>query len=126
MVVLPFNDALASLPAQDFIRQVLIQGLGVGYVLVGDDFRFGASAGDYARSTPPAGPGFDVARMLSYEVHGLRVSSSAVRDALARGDMRRCRRPARQTLCDQRPRRPRPQAGRQLGRASGRQRLPGR
>jgi riboflavin kinase/FMN adenylyltransferase len=36
-----------------------------------------------------AGPrlGFDVARMNSYEVHGLRVSSSAVRAALARGDM---------------------------------------
>ena len=33
--------------------------------------------------------GFDVARMLSYEVHGLRVSSSAVRDALAAGDMAR-------------------------------------
>ena len=33
--------------------------------------------------------GFDVARMLSYEVHGLRVSSSAVRQALATGDMRR-------------------------------------
>jgi riboflavin kinase/FMN adenylyltransferase len=89
VVVLPFNDALASLPAQDFIRQVLIQGLGVGYVLVGDDFRFGAKRlGDYA-TLDAAGraQGFDVARMLSYEVHGLRVSSSAVRDALARGDM---------------------------------------
>jgi len=31
--------------------------------------------------------GFDVARMNSYEVHGLRVSSSAVRQALGRGDM---------------------------------------
>jgi riboflavin kinase/FMN adenylyltransferase len=32
-------------------------------------------------------PGFDVARMNSYEVHGLRVSSSAVREALAEGNM---------------------------------------
>lgn len=89
VVVLPFNDALASLSAQDFIRQVLIQGLGVGYVLVGDDFRFGAKRlGDYA-TLDAAGraQGFDVARMLSYEVHGLRVSSSAVRNALAQGDM---------------------------------------
>jgi riboflavin kinase/FMN adenylyltransferase len=58
-------------------------------VLVGDDFRFGARrAGDYA-FLDAAGDahGFDVARMMSYEVHGLRVSSSAVRAALAAGDM---------------------------------------
>jgi riboflavin kinase/FMN adenylyltransferase len=58
-------------------------------VLVGDDFRFGAKrAGDYAM-LDAAGQalGFDVARMNSYEVHGLRVSSSAVREALAAGDM---------------------------------------
>jgi riboflavin kinase / FMN adenylyltransferase len=60
-------------------------------VLVGDDFRFGAKrAGDYAL-LDAAGPaaGFDVARMQSYEVHGLRVSSSAVRQALAAGEMAR-------------------------------------
>ena len=88
-VVLPFNQALASQPPQDFIDQVLVQGLGVRYVLVGDDFRFGARrAGDYAM-LDAAGQrlGFDVARMLSYEVHGQRVSSSAVREALAAGDM---------------------------------------
>src|SRR5690606_4224756 len=88
-VVLPFNQALASQPPQDFIDQVLVQGLGVRYVLVGDDFRFGARrAGDYAMlDSAGSRLGFDVARMNSYEVHGLRVSSSAVREALARGDM---------------------------------------
>jgi len=61
----------------------------VRYVLVGDDFRFGARrAGDYAMLDAIGGTqGFDVARMMSYEVHGMRVSSSAVRDALAAGDM---------------------------------------
>jgi riboflavin kinase/FMN adenylyltransferase len=42
---------------------------------------------DAAGQAQPEGNRFDVARMLSYEVHGLRVSSSAVRDALAAGDM---------------------------------------
>jgi riboflavin kinase/FMN adenylyltransferase len=58
-------------------------------VLVGDDFRFGVKrSGDYAMlDAAGAAQGFDVARMMSYEVHGLRVSSSAVREALARGDM---------------------------------------
>ena len=89
VVVLRFDEALASLPAQDFIGQVLERGLGAKYILVGDDFRFGAKRqGDYA-TLDAAGRarGFDVARMMSYEVHGLRVSSSAVREALARGDM---------------------------------------
>ncbi|MBB4841819.1 riboflavin kinase/FMN adenylyltransferase [Paucibacter oligotrophus] len=88
-IVLRFDEALASLSAQDFIQRVLRQGLGAKYILVGDDFRFGAKRqGDYA-TLDAAGraQGFDVARMMSYEVHGLRVSSSAVREALAQGDM---------------------------------------
>jgi riboflavin kinase/FMN adenylyltransferase len=90
-VVLPFNAALASQPAESFIQDVLVRGLGVKYVLVGDDFRFGAKrVGDYAM-LDAAGErlGFDVARMNSYEVHGTRVSSSAVREALAQGRMDR-------------------------------------
>ena len=87
VVVLPFDARLASQPPQAFIDDVLIRGLGVRYVLVGDDFRFGAKrAGDYAMlDAAGQAQGFDVARMNSYEVHGLRVSSSAVRDALAEG-----------------------------------------
>jgi riboflavin kinase / FMN adenylyltransferase len=89
VVVLPFNARLASLSAHAFISDVLVRGLGVQYVLVGDDFRFGAQrAGDYALLDAAGDTqGFDVARMQSYEVHGLRVSSSAVRDALAHGHM---------------------------------------
>jgi riboflavin kinase / FMN adenylyltransferase len=89
VVVLPFNAALAALPPQAFISDVLVRRLGAKYVLVGDDFRFGAQrVGDYAL-LDAAGDrlGFDVARMQSYEVHGLRVSSSAVREALAQGRM---------------------------------------
>ena len=55
-------------------------------------------------STPPARrQGFDVARMNSYEVHGLRVSSSAVREALAAGDMDARGRAAGPALQHQRP-----------------------
>ena len=91
VVLMRFDDRLASLPAEDFIRQVLVEQLRARYVLVGDDFRFGARrAGDYALLDAAGNDlGFDVARMMSYEVHGLRVSSSAVREALAAGDMRR-------------------------------------
>lgn len=99
-IVLPFDARLAAQSPQAFIDEVLVRGLGARYVLVGDDFRFGAQrAGDYAM-LDAAGPahGFDVARINSYEISapqarpgssgpGLRVSSSAVRQALAAGDM---------------------------------------
>ena len=88
-VVLPFDARLSSQVPEAFIDNVLVRGLGAKYVLVGDDFRFGAKrAGDYAMlDAAGQARGFDVARMNSYEVHGLRVSSSAVREALGRGDM---------------------------------------
>jgi riboflavin kinase/FMN adenylyltransferase len=88
-VVLPFDQRLSSQVPEAFIDDVLETGLGAKYVLVGDDFRFGAKrAGDYAMlDAAGSARGFDVARMNSYEVHGLRVSSSAVREALGRGDM---------------------------------------
>ena len=88
-VVLPFNATLASQPPEEFINDMLVRALSVRYVLVGDDFRFGAKrAGDYAMlDAAGVAQGFDVARMQSYEVHGLRVSSTAVREALAAGRM---------------------------------------
>jgi riboflavin kinase / FMN adenylyltransferase len=90
-VVLPFDEALASHTPAAFVENVLVAGFGARYVLVGDDFRFGAKrAGDYAMlDAAGAALGFDVARMQSYEVHGQRVSSSAVREALVAGDMAR-------------------------------------
>jgi riboflavin kinase/FMN adenylyltransferase len=90
-VVLRFDARFAAQSPQAFVDDVLVKGLGAKYVLVGDDFRFGAKrAGDYAMlDVAGQAAGFDVARMLSYEVHGERVSSSAVREALAAGDMER-------------------------------------
>ena len=88
-VVMRFDAAFAAQSPEAFVADVLVKGLGTRYVLVGDDFRYGTRrAGDYAMlDAAGARHGFDVARMLSYEVHGLRVSSSAVRAALSAGDM---------------------------------------
>ena len=92
-IVVPFNDRFAAQSPQAFIDEVLVHGLHARYVLVGDDFCFGAKrAGDYAMlDAAGQAQGFDVACMLSYEVRGHRVSSSAVREALAAGDMERAR-----------------------------------
>ncbi|KQP43272.1 bifunctional riboflavin kinase/FAD synthetase [Pseudorhodoferax sp. Leaf274] len=99
-IVLPFRAELAGKSPQAFIQDVLVAGLNVRYVLVGDDFRFGAKrAGDYAMLAAAGNAmGFEVARMNSYEVslpdaaaeggrRSVRVSSSAVREALGQGRM---------------------------------------
>jgi riboflavin kinase/FMN adenylyltransferase len=85
-----FNKRFASIPADEFVREMLHQRLKAKWMLIGDDFRFGAKrAGDLALLSE-AGPrlGFEVEAMHSVVEAGLRVSSTAVRDALAGGDLK--------------------------------------
>jgi riboflavin kinase/FMN adenylyltransferase len=84
-----FNFDFARISAEDFIVHVLQQGLDARWILIGDDFRFGARrGGDFsllkAFSTRC---GFAVEEMAGYTVNGMRVSSTAVRKALAVGDL---------------------------------------
>ncbi len=84
-----FNFDFAKISAEDFIARILQRGLGVRWILVGDDFRFGARrAGDFAMLKAfSVQHGFEVEEMPSFTVDGLRVSSTAVREALASGDL---------------------------------------
>lgn len=88
-VILPFRAQLAALSAQQFVQQILLDGLHARYVLVGDDFRFGAQrAGDlHLLQHMAAQHAFDVGCMQEQSVLGLRASSTAVRHALQQGDM---------------------------------------
>ncbi len=89
-----FNYAFAQITAQDFIERVLVRGLGVRWLQVGDDFRFGARrAGDFVMLKQEASRlGYAVQALPSVMVEGIRVSSTAVRDALAAGDCARATR----------------------------------
>ena len=84
-----FNFDFARIGAEDFIARILQQGLAARWILVGDDFRFGARrAGDFAMLNAFSGTcGFEVEEMPGYTVDGVRVSSTAVRRALATGDL---------------------------------------
>jgi riboflavin kinase/FMN adenylyltransferase len=84
-----FNKKFAQMSAGDFI-DALHQKLAVKYVLIGDDFRFGSGrSGDFALMEKIAGQqGFTVEAMHSVLFDGIRVSSTAVRAALASGHMR--------------------------------------
>lgn len=90
---LRFSRELAELSPPDFVQQVLVQGLAVTRVMVGDDFRFGKDrAGDFGLLCDLGERhGFSVGRMATFALDGERVSSSAVREALAVGNLQRAR-----------------------------------
>ena len=80
-----FDARFAAMPAGRFIDEVLVLGLGVQWLLVGRDFRFGARrAGDFATLK---NRGFALEAMPDVELEGVRVSSSAVRAALKAGEL---------------------------------------
>lgn len=88
-MICPFNQLFAALSAEDFVEHVLLRSLQVKHLIVGEDFRFGRGrTGDFALlRTLGERLGFTVEAMPDVTVNGLRVSSSAVRQALADGDM---------------------------------------
>ncbi len=84
-----FDARFAAQSAQDFIAQVLVAGLGVRHLAVGDDFRFGhRRAGDFAL-LQRAGreQGFAVEHLPAFCLDGERVSSTRIREALMAGNM---------------------------------------
>ena len=88
-IVARFDARLASLTPVEFIDDVLVKKLNVRWVLVGDDFRFGKGrAGDLAVLRAHART-FSVEGMRTIAVSGERASSTAIREALAAGDLTR-------------------------------------
>ncbi|MGB5536923.1 MAG: bifunctional riboflavin kinase/FAD synthetase [Thiogranum sp.] len=86
---LRFNQELAELSADAFVRQILVEGLDVRYLVVGDDFRFGKDRrGDFA-FLQQAGQryGFEVVSTRTFLEGEDRVSSTRIRQALAEGDL---------------------------------------
>lgn len=88
VLLVHFDAKLAKLSAEDFIRQILHEGLAAQHVIIGDDFRFGqARTGDFDYLNN-AGKlyGFTVEAMPSITLDNERVSSTRVREALAKAD----------------------------------------
>ncbi len=89
LCVLRFNKKLAEMAASDFIDQLLVTGLNVRYLVVGDDFKFGRNRqGDFALLQKVGKEkGFQVVKMHTFAVDRIRVSSTRVRQALEGGDL---------------------------------------
>jgi len=88
IIVEHFNATFAAQSPYEFIEKVLVQGLHVKWLMVGEDFCFGARRAGNVDLLRQAGVqfGFDVSTLPTVTSAGTRISSSAVRDALARGD----------------------------------------
>ncbi|WP_456414903.1 bifunctional riboflavin kinase/FAD synthetase [Thiolapillus sp.] len=88
VVLLEFNRRLATLSAEDFVQQVLVDGLGIRHLYVGDDFRFGQGRkGDFSLlRRMGAEQGFSVQGLDTVCHEDCRISSTRIREALAAGD----------------------------------------
>jgi riboflavin kinase/FMN adenylyltransferase len=87
--VLRFNEKLARMSAQSFIEQLLVDGLNVRYLVVGDDFKFGKDRQGDFDLLQQAGKqySFQVVNMHTFSIAHKRVSSTRIRQALKAGDL---------------------------------------
>jgi riboflavin kinase / FMN adenylyltransferase len=89
VLCLRFGRMLAGMPAEDFVQKVLVDGLGIRHLTVGDDFRFGKDRrGDFGLlKRAGTASGFEVADTASQLADGDRVSSTRIRALLMEGEM---------------------------------------
>jgi len=89
LLLLRFNQALAGTSADDFIKQVLIDGLNTKYLLIGDDFQFGKNRDGNFDTLERASEkyGFELQQAATLQHAGIRVSSTRIRELLAAGEL---------------------------------------
>lgn len=85
---LPFNGEMAAMTDEQFVRQVLVEGLGVSHISVGFDYRFGRGRMGHAQRLASLGRalGFGVTIVDEVSGHGAKASSTAIRQALVAGE----------------------------------------
>ena len=85
VLVLEFNQGLSQLVAEDYVEQILVEGLGVKTLVIGNDFRFGKDRGGDFSLLQDLGEshGFEVVESAAYERNGQRISSTFIRNELA-------------------------------------------
>lgn len=85
---LAFDQTLSELSAESYVQDILVEGLGINCLIIGNDFRFGhGRAGDFALlQTLGEQHGFEVVETAAYERNGQRISSTIVREKLSEAD----------------------------------------
>lgn len=89
VAVSPFDEAMRRMPGDEFFRRVVLSQLNARHVVCGDDHRFGYKGGwgvtELEAMCRQSGIGLTVVPQILLE-NGLRISSSAIRAALQKGD----------------------------------------
>jgi len=88
LVILRFDEVMRACSPECFVEELLVRGLAARHMVVGNDFRYGAKAEGTIDSLREAGirHGFAVEQIAPFIADGVRVSSTAVRERLERGD----------------------------------------
>jgi riboflavin kinase / FMN adenylyltransferase len=88
VVMLRFDEYMRAMTPQSFVNELIVGALGTRHMVVGDDFRYGINAGGTIESLRAAGTacGFGVQQIEPFLLDGMRVSSTAVRERLGKGD----------------------------------------
>lgn len=89
LICVNFNVKFANQSAEQFIEHLLVEKLGIQHLIVGDDFHFGKNRkGDFTMLTQAGKKfGFEVTDTASCKMANCRVSSTAIRQALAKDDL---------------------------------------
>ncbi|HKM16300.1 MAG TPA: bifunctional riboflavin kinase/FAD synthetase [Marinospirillum sp.] len=89
IVCLQFNSRLRQLTAEAFVQKILVDGLGIAHLVVGDDFRFGCDRSGDFHLLQKLGPekGFSVEHTHTFLMDNERVSSTRVREQLINGNI---------------------------------------
>ena len=90
LIILPFTKEFSQISGQEFIKDILVEKIGVKYLFVGDDHRFGSDrdGGKQELSEMSTLYGFGIANLDSQIEGSSRISSSLVRKALMSGDLK--------------------------------------
>ncbi|MFQ6091875.1 MAG: adenylyltransferase/cytidyltransferase family protein, partial [bacterium] len=89
ILILTFTKVFSQMGARDFIRQILVGGIGLKEIIIGRNHAFGRQRQGRVSELEQMGPafGFSVRSVSPVEVAGRRISSSWIREALTRGDV---------------------------------------
>lgn len=89
VLCLRFDNKLADLEPDDFIQKILLQGLGVKHLVVGDDFHFGKQRSGNFQTLQDAAQQqqFTIEKQRTFLIDNERVSSTRIRQAMAQGNM---------------------------------------
>jgi riboflavin kinase/FMN adenylyltransferase len=89
LLTLPFDHELAKLLPEQFVKQILVEGLKAKIVLVGEDFRFGHKGSGDVHLLRDLGQqlGFEVRVISSAEIDGQKISTSKIREYLDEGNV---------------------------------------